>query len=107
MVKIVYTYPDGRSMPVDVAAGTSVMQAAVGGGIDGIIGECGGNAMCATCHVYTDIADAGRLPPVGDDEDEMLDCTAAERAEGSRLSCQLVAGPELDGLVVRLPAEQM
>lgn len=106
MPTLVFEQPDGSRRALDVTEGTSVMKAAVAHGIDGIVAECGGSAMCATCHVYTDPADADRLPPVSDDEDEMLDCTVAPRRDGSRLSCQVVATGELDGLVVRLPQEQ-
>lgn len=97
----------GDEQTVDVPDGTSLMKAAVEGGVTGIIGECGGNAMCATCHVYTAPADATRLPAVSDDEDEMLDCTASARREGSRLGCQLLGSPDLDGLVVEVPPDQM
>jgi 2Fe-2S ferredoxin len=82
------------------------MQGAVAHGIAGIVAECGGNAMCATCHVYTAPADADKLPEVTDDGDEMLDCTSTARAAGSRLSCQPATTTEMDGLVVRIPAAQ-
>lgn len=106
MPKIVYLHPDGSQKVLDVPEGTSVMQAAVAHGVDGIVAECGGSAMCATCHVYVDPSDAGRLPEVSADEDEMLHCTACPREPGSRLSCQLVLTTTLDGLVVRLPERQ-
>ncbi|WP_034271386.1 2Fe-2S iron-sulfur cluster-binding protein [Haloechinothrix halophila] len=106
MPKIVYVQPDGRQDTLDVAEGSSVMQAAAAAGIAGIVAECGGNAMCATCHVYTDTDDQNRLPEISVDEDEMLDCTAASRQDGSRLSCQLVVTGQLDGLVVRVPRGQ-
>jgi 2Fe-2S ferredoxin len=61
---------------------------------------------CATCHVYVDEAYLSRLPAADGDELAMLDFTAAERLPGSRLSCQIKITPELDGLVVRLPASQ-
>jgi 2Fe-2S ferredoxin len=63
--------------------------------------------MCATCHVYVDASQLDRLPPVSATEDEMLECTRAERRENSRLSCQLVVTPELDGLVVHIPDRQL
>ena len=106
MARIVFRTA-GRDRAVEAPDGTSLMKAAVEAGVPGIIGECGGNAMCATCHVYTAEDDAGRLPPISEDEDEMLDCTASERRPGSRLSCQLFAEPRLDGLTVDVPPEQV
>ncbi|MFE7843314.1 2Fe-2S iron-sulfur cluster-binding protein [Streptomyces sp. NPDC057474] len=106
MPTIVFVRPDGSRHVLDVSEGSSVMKAAVAHGIDGIVAECGGSAMCATCHVYTDPADADRLPPLTDEEDEMLDCTVSPRVDGSRLSCQLPVSGGLDGLVVKLPPEQ-
>lgn len=107
MPKIIFVQPDGTRTTLDVDAGTTVMMAALSSGVGGIVAECGGNAMCATCHVYTDPSTVDRLPPVGEDEDEMLDCTASPREDGSRLSCQLRVTESLDGLVVRLPPEQV
>jgi 2Fe-2S ferredoxin len=37
----------------------------------------------------------------------MLEFTASEHRPNSRLSCQLVVTPELDGLVVYLPETQV
>jgi 2Fe-2S ferredoxin len=82
------------------------MQGATHQGIDEILAECGGNAMCATCHVYVDEAQIDLLPPLTEDEDALLDGAAAERLPTSRLSCQIVVTPELDGLVLRLPERQ-
>ena len=90
----------------DVPEGTSLMQAAVDLDIDGIVGECGGNAMCATCHVYVAPEVLSLLPAMADDEDEMLRCTTSERRPNSRLSCQIRATADLGGIVVDLPDEQ-
>ena len=86
--------------------GATVMLAALTDGVDGIVAECGGNAVCATCHVYVDDAWTSKLEPVSDDEDALLDGTAAERRPNSRLSCQIKAQPALAGLVVRIPDRQ-
>ena len=48
----------------------------------------------------------GRLPPPGSDEAAMLEMTAAERRPTSRLSCQIVLGDALSGLVAGLPDTQ-
>jgi len=107
MPTIFYIDPDGTKHEVDVQAGKRVMQSALAAGIDGIVGECGGQAMCATCHVYVDSGWSDKLPAISDDEDEMLDDTVSPRLAESRLSCQIPVTDELDGLIVRLPEEQV
>jgi ferredoxin, 2Fe-2S len=107
MPTITFIRPDGARRDLAVAEGTSLMQAATQQGLGGIVAECGGNAMCATCHVYVDEAWSARLPPLSEDEDALLDGAAAERTPTSRLSCQIVATAGLDGLVVRLPDRQV
>jgi 2Fe-2S ferredoxin len=97
----------GEAIGLVVIAGASIMEAVTARGIPGIIGECGGNAMCATCHVYVDATWLARLPPVAPDEDALLDGTAEDRRPESRLGCQIRLGPDLDGLTVRLPARQV
>jgi 2Fe-2S ferredoxin len=97
---------DGLATELDVPIGVSVMQAAVSAGVSGIVGECGGSAMCATCHVYVDGSFADQLPVVSPVESEMLDCTASERLPASRLSCQIKMTAALDGMTVRLPERQ-
>jgi len=63
--------------------------------------ECGGALQCATCHVYVEPAWFDRLPPKREEEDERLD-DAFSVQPTSRLSCQILMAPELDGLAVTL-----
>jgi 2Fe-2S ferredoxin len=107
MPKVTYNHPDGTQDVLNVPVGTSVMQAAIANGIDGIVAECGGSMMCATCHVYVDPSQLDRLPPISSIENDMLDQTASERRPNSRLSCQLVATPEFECLVVQTPDSQI
>lgn len=107
MPEVTYIRPDGSRGRHEVPTGISVMQAALAHGEDGIVAECGGSLMCATCHVYVEDRFAGLLPAPGAEEEELLTCTAAVRRPTSRLSCQLVVTPEMTGLVVELPAEQV
>lgn len=106
MPTVTFIHPDGRRSDVPVEPGTSLMEAAVAHGIDEIFAECGGNASCATCHVYVSENDVSRLPRMAQLEDDMLEATAEPRQPTSRLSCQLLASDELDGLTVSLPEEQ-
>ena len=106
MPQVTYISQDGKETTLDIAVGTSVMQAATFNGIDGIVAECGGSCMCATCHVYVRDDQLPLTPPMEADEDAMLEGAACPRQPNSRLSCQLVVSPEMDGLVVRLPETQ-
>jgi len=106
MPDITFIHSDGTEQGLEAPVGVSVMQAASGAGVRGIIAECGGSAMCATCHVYVDPAWVERLPPPLSNELEMLECTADERLPTSRLSCQIKLTAEMQGLIVRIPANQ-
>jgi 2Fe-2S ferredoxin len=107
MPTVIFQLPDGTERTVTAAPGTVLMQAAVSNSVDGIVAECGGNASCATCHVYVDDQHTELVGPPNDVEDEMLDFTAAERRPTSRLSCQVQLSDTLDGLVVHVPEEQV
>ena len=106
MPKVVYIEHTGTEHEIDLADGWTLMQGATLNGIDGIEGECGGSCSCATCHVYVDEAFLDKLEPMGEMEDEMLECTVSERKPNSRLSCQIKISPELDGIIVRMPEAQ-
>jgi ferredoxin, 2Fe-2S len=106
MPRVNITTAHGEQLALEVPVGMSLMQAAVTAGVSGIVGECGGSAMCATCHVYVDEIFAARLPAVSAVESEMLTCTVAERLANSRLSCQIKMTADLDGLAVLLPEQQ-
>jgi 2Fe-2S ferredoxin len=107
MPSIIFIHPDGSRQQIEASAGESAMQAATRNDLSGILAECGGNAMCATCHVYVDEAWLARLPAMGGDEDALLDGAAAERQANSRLSCQIKLATDLDGLVLNLPDRQL
>jgi len=107
MTAINFIHPDGRNQQIDAGDAESAMLAATSQGVEGILAECGGNAMCATCHVYVDDKWLGRLPAMTGAEDALLDGAAADRLPNSRLSCQIKISPELDGLVLRLPDRQI
>lgn len=97
----------GASTTVDAQTNTSIMHTAVQQDIEGIVAECGGNAMCATCHVYVEGGPVDALTTISVAEEEMLESTVAPRETNSRLSCQLLVVPAIDGLVVRVADEQV
>jgi 2Fe-2S ferredoxin len=95
---------DGTEHAVEARAGWSVMENIRDNGFDEVLALCGGNCSCATCHVHVDPDWIGKLKPRGADEEDLLD-TSDHKTEASRLSCQILFTPELDGLRVRIAPE--
>jgi ferredoxin, 2Fe-2S len=106
MTRIVFVSHDGARAEVEASDGDNVMRAALAHDIDGIIGECGGSMMCATCHCYVDDAWADRVGPRADGEDDMLESAVSEVRPTSRLSCQIRVAADLDGMIIHLPESQ-
>lgn len=106
MPNITYIEPNGTAKTFDLPMGATLMEGAVQNGVQGIVAECGGSCMCATCHIYVEEAFLEMLPEMEEEENEMLDGTTAERKPNSRLGCQVRATKKLDGLIVRIPEIQ-
>ena len=95
---------DGESHEVEGRVGWSVMENIRDHGFDELLALCGGCASCATCHVHVGEDWVDKLKPMGGDEDDLLD-TSDHRVATSRLSCQILFAPELDGLTVTIAPE--
>jgi len=106
MPEVTYIEPDGRARTLQVPVGTSVMRAAMDAALEGIEAQCGGNCSCATCHCYVHEPWLDKLKPPSEDERLMLCNVAAQRRPNSRLSCQLIVEPALEGLTVEFPDRQ-
>jgi len=102
MPSIIFVEANGNRKPVDAHAGESGMQAAIRGGVAGIVGECGGSCMCATCHVHVDPAWVELTGEAGEIERETLDFVASNVGSTSRLACQIAMADSLDGLVLHV-----
>jgi len=103
---VTYILRDGARRDIEVPVGTSVMEAAIHHNLRGIDAECGGCLSCATCHIYIDPSSTARPPTPDDAELQLLEGVAAERRAESRLSCQIIVTPALQGLIVQIPARQ-
>ncbi|WP_419808240.1 2Fe-2S iron-sulfur cluster-binding protein [Sphingomonas sp.] len=104
MPKLIVATREGEERELDGESGLSVMENIRDAGIDELLALCGGCCSCATCHVHVDPDDYARLKPMSEDENDLLDSTS-DRDATSRLSCQILFGPELDGLKVTIAAE--
>lgn len=104
MNRVVFIDPEGQRRPVDVPDGWTLLEAAIQNGVPGILGECGGSASCATCHVYLDETTAGQIEAPSDLEQALLSQALAHLEAGrSRLSCQVTVSDRLTGCVVMVP----
>jgi 2Fe-2S ferredoxin len=104
MPKLTIAAYDGSQRTVEGESGLSVMEIIRENGFEDLVALCGGCCACATCHVYVDPAFADRLPPMSEEENELLD-SSSHRQPGSRLSCQIPFDPALDGLSVQIAPE--
>ena len=105
MVKITYIEHGGKEHVVDVAEGLTVMEGARDNNIPGIDADCGGGAVCGTCHCFVEES-AGPLPAVDPQEESMLGLRP-DRESNSRLSCQLQVSDSMGNMIVKLPEFQM
>ena len=105
MPKITFIEHDGTVHEVDATVGDTVMEAALKGGVTGIVAECGGACTCATCLVHVEPEWVERTGHRNGEEEDQLDF-AFDVKPNSRLSCQIRVTEDLDGLIVRTPAYQ-
>ena len=104
MPKLIVTTRSGATSTIDTIDGLTVMEAIRDNGFDELLALCGGCCSCATCHVHVDPEFFGKLPPISEDEDDLLD-SSGDRDEYSRLGCQIPFTADLDGLKVRIAQE--
>ena len=101
MASVIFILADGSEKTLDVADGTSIMEAGRDNNL-GLEGTCGGSLSCATCHVILDADSFARVGAPSEDEMDMLDL-AFGVAETSRLGCQIKMSDALDGIRVQVP----
>ena len=105
MVKVTYVEHTGAEHVIDVQEGVSLMRGAVDSATPGILGECGGEMACGTCHVYLDEPWLAKSGPRSAFEEGMLALSDNAR-DNSRLACQITVSVALAGVIVRMPASQ-
>lgn len=98
---VFFVHPDGTEQKVETEENVTVLQLANELGLE-MEGACEGNMACSTCHVIVAEADFDRLPEACEDEEEMLDLAVGLTAT-SRLGCQILLTPDMDGIRFFLP----
>ena len=100
-VKITYIDPNGKEHIVNAEIGKNLMDTAHDNNIE-LEGACGGELACSTCHLVFEKDVYDNLPPMADEEEDMLDL-AFELTDTSRLGCQIKVCKEFDGIRIRIP----
>ena len=99
MPELHVTMRNGEQADLNVRPGLTIMEAIRDTGAEDVFATCGGGCSCATCHVFVDSEWLERTGELGPFEDDLLE-SAPDRAENSRLSCQIIMTEELDGISV-------
>jgi len=102
-ISVTFVDKDGEEQHIKVPIGMSMLEAAHENDIE-LEGACEGSLACSTCHVIVmDMEYYNKLEDPADEENDMLDL-AFGLTETSRLGCQVIAKPELDGIRLAIPA---
>lgn len=104
MPRLLVTTREGEEREIQAENGMSLMAALRDAGLDEVLALCGGCCSCATCHIHVDAGWLGRLPPMAEDENDLLD-GSDHRTATSRLSCQIPLDDALDGLRLSIAPE--
>ena len=102
MIRVRFLKADGSlDREVEAAPGSVLLDVAQAAG-QPLEGTCEGQMSCSTCHVIISPEDFAKLPPISEEEDDLLDI-AAYVTRTSRLACQIVLEEGWDELAVRMP----
>ncbi|KAH7537973.1 hypothetical protein FEM48_Zijuj03G0149900 [Ziziphus jujuba var. spinosa] len=117
-ISVTFVDKDGEEHHIKVPVGMSMLEAAHENDIElegknflillfhfsFYLRACEGSLACSTCHVIVmDMEHYNMLEEPTDEENDMLDL-AFGLTETSRLGCQVIAKPELDGIRLAIPA---
>ena len=94
---------DGTQVTVRTTPGFTLMETIRDAG--DLLALCGGMCSCATCHVYVESNNPNALPPMSEDENELLQGLNF-RKQNSRLSCQITLSDAQHGLSVTIAPEE-
>jgi ferredoxin len=102
-ISVTFVDKDGEEQNIKVPVGMSMLEAAHENDIE-LEGACEGSLACSTCHVIVmETEYYNKLEDPTDEENDMLDL-AFGLTETSRLGCQVIAKPEIDGIRLALPS---
>ena len=87
---------------IEAEEGTTIKDAIMDKLIPDNFALCGGNCICATCHVYIAEEDFNKLESPKEDEIETLETNDINQTKLSRLSCQIELKEEFNNITVTM-----
>ena len=91
-----------NKISIEAEEGTTIKDAIMDKFTPGNFALCGGNCICATCHVYISKEDFNKLAPAKEDEIETLETNDINQTKLSRLSCQIELKEEFNNITVTM-----
>ena len=92
----------GSKISIEAEEGTTIKDSIMDKLTPGNFALCGGNCICATCHVYIAEEDFNKLPSSKEDEIETLETNDINQTKLSRLSCQIELKEEFNNITVTM-----
>ena len=93
----------GSKISIEAEEGTTIKDSIMDKLTPGNFALCGGNCICATCHVYIAEEDFNKLESPKEDEIETLETNDVNQTKLSRLSCQIELKEEFNNITVTMP----
>ncbi len=92
----------GKKNTIEAEEGQTIREAVMDKLAPTMYGLCGGNCICATCHVYVDEETFKKLEAPDENEIETMETNDIELKKNSRLSCQIELKKEYDNITLTL-----
>ena len=93
---------EGSKISIEAEEGTTIKDAIMDKLTPGNFALCGGNCICATCHIYIAEEDFNKLVSPKEDEIETLETNDINQTKLSRLSCQIELKEEFNNITVTM-----
>ena len=100
MTAIIVRDVEGVDHALEAIDGHSVLETMLDAGLP-VKATCFGCCNCSTCHVVVDADWVDKIAPAEEQEVDVLE-QVANPTPASRLSCQILVDPSLEGLKVTL-----
>lgn len=99
--KVIFILPTGEQKEIMADEGDNLLEVAHHNHIN-LEGACESALACSTCHVIVKDGWFNKLDEASEKEEDLLDY-AFGLTSTSRLGCQIIVGPETDGIIVEVP----